>query len=214
MIPKKISSRYTPKPPNIRRASTLSNSCSWSTIKSLNESSFIRFAANAESQQSVLNDWNHWNEQQFYLLTDRQRHHAQNHRAGRDQSSPCVALGEETRSHRRADQNANLARRRDVAHGCETHRRKHQDIGKRYQNSDGDGLVLMFTPLNNGLIRVLYRKRREQQRATYIGAPIQNQRRDREVTHRLFVPQSISGDEQSRDHGVDHGVLSTALAQL
>ncbi len=110
------------------------------------------------------------------------------HRGGGEDAPRHVALAQPVGAHERREQDTDLARRRDVTHRREAHGGEHQNIRKRDQHGAGDGLVFMLAPLAHGLIRILDRQRREQQRSADVGAPVQQQRRDGEVADRLLVP--------------------------
>ena len=63
-----------------------------------------------------------------------------------------VAFAEQARAHHRAYQNTDLARRRDVAHRREAHRREHQNIRQRDQDGTGDRLVFVLMPFRHRLV--------------------------------------------------------------
>ena len=74
----------------------------------------------------------------------------------RAQAARRIAFGEQPRAHRRADENADLARRRDVAHRSKLHRRKHENVGERYQTRRGDRFIFMLAPFDRPLASEIF----------------------------------------------------------
>src|SRR6266571_300942 len=126
--------------------------------------------------------------------TDRQCDDAQRHRRGRGDAARHIAILQPVRSHQRREQNADLARRRDVADRGKHHRRQHQDVGKRAEQRHQDNSLALPRPRGPHLLAAPQCERRHDDDPAEIRAPVEENRRYQRGAHRLLVHHRIERD--------------------
>ena len=124
---------------------------------------------------------------------------------------PAAAVGllEELGAEKRADHDADLAGRCDVAHGRDGQGGEHEHVGDWRKQRDGEGPALFVAPLGGDFGAAAERERREQRELGERGAGVVEERGHAEARDAVAVPEGVGGDEDA-----GHGAVGDGVAQV
>src|SRR6184192_4748083 len=129
--------------------------------------------------------------------TKGQREDANDHRCRADTPTHNVALREHARAEHRADEDADLARRRDIGDRAHDERGEHKDVRESAEDADPDDVPSVAQPRRTNRVAMPERDGRDHDRLTYDGRPVIEERRDQDDRDGRLIPERVEGDDRA-----------------